>query len=91
MELTQSETYSSEFDNVALTQIVSVCLIRVQYVLSVFYNDPSHLDVNFVRIYFDGLIVEQPVATLFINETYKILNLWLIRILRIFFPCLLSS
>ena len=91
VELSQSEPDSAELDDVALAQVVSVELIWVQDVLGVFYDDPSHFDMDLVRVYFYGLIVEQPVASLLINQAHEVFNLWLIWILRIFLFGLLRS
>jgi hypothetical protein len=69
-----SESNSAKFDDVSKAHIETVGQAWVQQVLGVPYDLPSHLNVVFVRVFLDALVVKNPVLIVFVNKTHQVLN-----------------
>lgn len=68
LDLLYSETDSSKFNYVPEAHVEAIGQVWVEEVLSVSHDLPSHLDVVLVRIFFDALIVKDPVLIVFVDQ-----------------------
>lgn len=67
LHLLYPEPHSTKFYDVTEGHVESVGLTGVKVVRSISNYLPCHMNMVFVRIFLDGLIVKQPICILFVH------------------------
>ena len=70
-----SEPDSAKLDDIAKTNVEPVRKRRVQFVIGIPYDLPSHVNMVFVRILLNWLVMEKPILIVFVNKWDQILKI----------------
>ena len=63
-----SEPDSAKLDDIAKSNVEPVRKRRVQFVIRIPHDLPSHVDMVFVRILLNRLVMEKPILIMLVNE-----------------------